>query len=262
VVDDARRTIEVTGVVWDTVDVAHEQCFPDDVDATWQNATLLTVVIGSCKAIATCHPAARQLYPNVEKCMKAFWLTVFAGQLGRQDKFHVSTVDGEKMTYMDWLPEVDPSWSAGAPVLTPFTGGLTEMAQMAHDDQEIQKTFVSESGCTETWFDWGSSVDDQDCQTSTHVIDDRRRMLGIRTKDWTDDQIQEHEDEFTYLASLWNKQPYDLYRRPFNLLNVVPDPYWHLRRERDELARRKTWQHRSQNAIIAPADGILPGTPL
>ncbi|KAK5164870.1 uncharacterized protein LTR77_009534 [Saxophila tyrrhenica] len=58
--------------------------------------------------------------------------------------------------------------------------------------------------------------------------------------DWTDDENEMYRSEFERLASLWHKQPYDLYHRPFSLLNIVPDLYWDVRKERDEPARRKS----------------------
>lgn len=53
-------------------------------------------------------------------------------------------------------------------------------------------------------------------------------------------QIDKHtRRRFEKLGDLWKKQRYDLYHTPFETLSVVPDPYWHVRRNKDELAQRK-----------------------
>ena len=51
------------------------------------------------------------------------------------------------------------------------------------------------------------------------------------------------------LVSSWEKQPYDLYHRPFNLLNMAPDPYWEMRRVDDERALRTTRQNRGSGVM-------------
>ncbi|KKP00042.1 hypothetical protein THAR02_07855 [Trichoderma harzianum] len=65
-----------------------------------------------------------------------------------------------------------------------------------------------------------------------------------------------HNDEyvalFGQLASTWHQQPYDLYHRPFDLLNVIPDPHWESRRHKDELAKHQAKNRRSRGIISYP----------
>lgn len=60
---------------------------------------------------------------------------------------------------------------------------------------------------------------------------------------WTQHETQHYEEQCDCLASEWHRQPYDLYHRPFKLLNVVPDPFWKCRAESDDLAKAKTRKH-------------------
>lgn len=58
----------------------------------------------------------------------------------------------------------------------------------------------------------------------------------------------QHDDEYPALlleiASIWQEQSYDRYHQPFNLANIVPDPYWECRRHSDKLAGRQAKKRR------------------
>ncbi|KAF2173691.1 hypothetical protein M409DRAFT_15966 [Zasmidium cellare ATCC 36951] len=257
IVDSATGEANVSGVLWDTIDTVHSEPFPDDIEGTWQNATLFMVAVGLCKALATNHQAARERYPDIRSRMMAFWSTLLAGQILLIDQSHVICAGGEKMDYMNWLPEIDKTWSERAPPLTPMTSGLIHLQQVVNDNREAAalldlKTFVQHD-----WLHGTENEDRKRDDDESHVNEDVQNLLF---GDWSQEEGASYEKELSRLGSLWRQQPYDLYHRPFSLLNVVPDPFWEDRKERDELAKRKTFEHKPL-PMTSPGPGIQPGSP-
>lgn len=68
-----------------------------------------------------------------------------------------------------------------------------------------------------------------------------------------------HDDEHvalvSRLASTWSQQPYDLYHRPFDLLSVIPDPYWGTRCQEDEIAKQQA-RKRKAGCLKSSLDAI------
>lgn len=79
-------------------------------------------------------------------------------------------------------------------------------------------------------------------------------------KEWNSEDIELHRSQFNHLASLWRKQPYDLYHLPFNLLNTIPDPYWEVRAYDDSLALLQTREHSKLTKFFYAASDPLLST--
>ncbi|KAK4498031.1 hypothetical protein PRZ48_010687 [Zasmidium cellare] len=250
-----RRLCEanVSGILWDTVDTVHTEPFPDNIEETWQNATLFMMAVGLCKALATTHQAARKRYPDIRSRMMAFWSTSFAGQLLLVDQSIIQVFGGDNMMdYMNWLPEIDSTWSSGTPPWTPTTSGLIHLQQIIqHQRDALALTHLKTFALTD-WLSGPSSEEGESDGDRSHENSDIQDLFPVG-------QGANYEEELGRLASLWHQQPYDLYHRPFRLLNVVPDPFWKDRKEHDDLARRKTLAHKA-TPILSPGPGIQPGS--
>lgn len=59
-------------------------------------------------------------------------------------------------------------------------------------------------------------------------------------QEWNSHEVERHTSEYSEVALMWTQQPFDLYHRPFSLLNTIPDPYWEVRMVEDKLAQEKT----------------------
>ena len=239
-IDREKQTLTTQGILWDVVDIAHSDPFPNDIEAVWQNATLFMVAVGCCKALASDHTAATKLHQDVELLNKAFWSTLFAGQIRLCDMFHEHAADKDKMVYKDWLPRVNPSWTARPPILTPLTSGLLELAEIG---QQLQGTWEQP---------WAHKLGSLDLTDRRRL--DPKRDTTLISDDWSTDDIIHYSNEFDHLAAVWQQQPFDLYHRPFQLLNVVPDPYWGVRKHDDPLAKRKSREHHEQVVHQDPVD--------
>ncbi|KAL6902627.1 heterokaryon incompatibility domain-containing protein [Trichoderma evansii] len=212
-VDKNEKTLEIKGILWDELEICHES-FVEDVDRNWTDATRFMVAIGHCKHLATSNKKASIMYPTINQLLEAFWSTLFVGQ---------STGKLESR-YEDWLPEISKSWSPGQPPMSAKTAGLVELAEMCEAfDQSLSTIVTGTEDCPSTFI---SELDPQ---------------LKERA-------FPQHDDDYIallcQLASTWQEQPYDLYHRPFNLANIVPDPYWECRRHSDELAKQQAKKRR------------------
>lgn len=227
------NTLTTEGLIFDTVEHVHDG-FVNDVEADWEDATHFMVAVGQCKAIAMTNPAVGRLYQTAEQQLEAFWLTLFVGQIG-PDQFKGGLSLPTQLCYQDWLPEIPDSWVPGPPPVTVTSNGLLEAAQQAgiceNSFREHAKHYLA----------GGQSLklSEGECMLSRDLC----------PEDWTEADLKKYTERFHYLASLWHQQPYDLYHRPFGLLNVVPDPYWDTRKQYDELAQRKILQQASGTII-------------
>ncbi|PTB62266.1 HET-domain-containing protein [Trichoderma citrinoviride] len=123
----------------------------------------------------------------------------------------------------DWLPEIPDSWTPGKPPVTATTTGLVDIAEM---DEALSCSMSAAHG------------EGEGSQQFTHQLEPNLKER---------------------LASSWSQQPYDLYHRPFDLLNVVPDPYWETRRQQDDLAKQQAKQRKSRyiQSSLAAAKGSI-----
>ncbi|KAJ4860016.1 heterokaryon incompatibility protein (HET) domain-containing protein [Trichoderma breve] len=230
------KSLQIKGVLWDEVEVCHDS-FVEDIDQNLADATNFIVAVGCCKHLAVSNKSAANRYPTAAELLEAFWSTLFVGQaIPDEDD---ETKDHPR--YEDWLPEIPKSWVPGQPPITARTTGLISLAEMNEVIKRPTSIFNKE----------------------------KERDGGSRFEHRLAPQLREevfppHNDEyvalFGQLASAWHQQPYDLYHRPFDLLNVIPGPYWESRRHRDELAKHQAKNRRSRGiksypeAIEDPSD--------
>jgi hypothetical protein len=149
---------------------------------------------------------------------------------GQEQAADATDYDGKNP--LNWLPELDPAWTASDPPLTPHTSGLLFEAglQMKLDAVVTKHSYHINPL-------WLRASEGNNPPVARHP-DDIRPASPV-PEDRKEEELAENKREFTRLGSLSHKQPYDLYHRPFRPLNVVPDPYWEHRKTEDELARRK-----------------------
>ncbi|KAL7924299.1 heterokaryon incompatibility domain-containing protein [Trichoderma austrokoningii] len=116
----------------------------------------------------------------------------------------------QDLRYEDWLPETSKSWSPGRPPMTAKTAYLVELAEMDEAvDQSLVILNTETEGCISGLF---------------NQLDPQLRERAF----------PQYDDAY----------PYDIYHRPFDLANIVPDPYWECRRRSDELAKRQAKERR------------------
>ena len=244
-----------TGGVWfDEIEVCG-QGFVDEVDGDWENATHFMVEVGKCKALAVGHSAAIARYPQPSALLEAFWNTLFVGQVAHPDVFemHVGENDAKKLRYEEWLPTIPETWKFTAPQVTSTTTGLVEMAATMEAVKLAQEEYDARQHGPESLADATKEV------TALEHPE-------FSPDEWSSDDKEKHKTALAELASLWHKQPYDLYHRPFAFLHMVPDPYWETRRTDDRVALRIT-QEWSPRPIVSlplnrPEDKLEPDRPV
>lgn len=221
-IDKNEKTLQIKGILWDELEICHES-FAEDVDTNWTDATRFMVAVGCCKHLAMSNKRASIRYPTVNQLLEAFWSTLFVGQAtGKLEP-----------RYEDWLPEISKSWSPGQPPMTARTTGLVELAEMC---EALDKSLSA---------------------LNTGAGDDPPRFRSELDPQLKERVFPQHDNAHVtllcQLASTWQEQPYDLYHRPFHLVNMVPDPYWECRRHGDELAKRQA-KERRVNHITSDVD--------
>jgi hypothetical protein len=246
-IDDKQATLTCRGVICDVIDEMHDEPFPSDIEAEWQNATIFMVAVRGSKKRASDHPNAVQRYPLMHQRMRAFWSTLMVGMEQRVD----SDITRYEEEFTGWLPELNGTWCTAAPPLTHITSGLVGLSEVGKVQLETVERHASSSfrlGPSS----WTAIVDGADPKDEDVRRWNLTRESSLTPRDWTCAEISHYREQFDWLGNLWHKQPYDLYHRPFSLLNVVPDPYWHSRKEHDELAKSKSRNFRAI-PMMAPA---------
>lgn len=216
------KSLQIKGVLWDELEVCHDS-FVEDIDKNFADATHFMVAVGCCKHLAVSNKSAANKYPIAAELLEAFWSTLFVGQaIPDEDD---DTEDHSR--YEDWLPEIPKSWVPGQPPIAAKTTGLISLAEMTEVIERPTSIFSKEKERGD-----GSRFENQ---------------LAPQLRDQV---FPPHNDEyvalFGQLASAWHQQPYDLCHRPFDLLNVSPDPYWESRRHKDEIAKHQAKKRRSR----------------
>lgn len=225
-IDKDEKTLQVKGILWDELEICHEN-FAEDVDENWTDATRFMVAVGCCKHLAMSNKNASIRYQTLNQLLEAFWSTLFVGQ----------ATGKVEPRYEEWLPEISKFWSPGQPPMAAKTAGLVELAEMDEAlDQSLSTLNTETEDCHSKFY---STLDPQLKERTFPQHDDAHVALSCQ------------------LASRWQEQPYDLYHRPFNLVNMVPDPYWACRRHSDELAKRQA-KERRVNHIISDVDVDSP----
>ncbi|KAK4060261.1 uncharacterized protein Triagg1_10811 [Trichoderma aggressivum f. europaeum] len=216
------KSLQIKGVLWDELEVCHDS-FVEDIDQNFADATRFMIAVGCCKHLAVSNKSAADKYPTAAELLEAFWSTLFVGQ-AIQNEGKDDTKD--HLRYEDWLPEIPKSWVPDQPPVTAKTTGLIDIAEMNEVIERPTSLFNNqpENG--------GGSFE-------------HRLAPQLREQ-----VFPPHSNEYVallgQLASAWHQQPYDLYHRPFDLLNVIPDPYWESRRHKDELAKDQAKNRRSR----------------
>ncbi|KAL7905862.1 hypothetical protein GGI35DRAFT_459508 [Trichoderma velutinum] len=215
-------SLHIKGILWDELEMCHDS-FVEDIDQNFADATHFMVAVGCCKHLAVSNKSAANRYPVVAELLEAFWSTLFVGQaINGQGKDEAQ----DRPRYEEWLPEIPKTWISNQPPVTAKTTGLIDIAEM---NEVIERP---------------TSVFNKEQQDGTARFEHR-----------LDPQLREqvfppHDAEYVallgQLASAWHQQPYDLYHRPFDFLNVIPDPYWESRRHMDELAKHQAKSRRSR----------------
>jgi hypothetical protein len=82
-------------------------------------------------------------------------------------------------------------------------------------------------------------------------------LTNIQPEEWTDKNRAYYTAKSQELGLLWQKQPFDLYHRPFSLQTVIQDPYWDVRQHEDEIAMAKSRSGRNRD-FIAPFQVLHP----
>jgi hypothetical protein len=44
-IDEKSATLTCRGIIWDVIDEVHDEPFPSDIEAVWQNATIFMVAL-------------------------------------------------------------------------------------------------------------------------------------------------------------------------------------------------------------------------
>jgi hypothetical protein len=220
-IDIQGDVLAVEGILWDTIGDIHEG-FPPDIEARLESTTEFHVAVGECKAMAEDSKAAKRRHPSLEERIKAFWLTILTGQIPPEA---MQTGQDLFSDYMTWLPPLPSSWTAKEPELTATTTGLLWYAEGTKVMNEALAKYekIKNPNSSEPPFSIASSY----------------KWDGLVPAEWTETDRQTYKAKFQQLGNLWKKQRYDLYHTPFETLNVVPDPYWHERQDKDDLAKRK-----------------------
>lgn len=205
------KHLQIKGILWDQIDTCHES-FVENVDEDWANTTHFMVAVGCCKHLAVTNKPTRDLYSTSDGLLEAFWSTLVVGQ-----PIEAQLGENGPVRYADWLPELPASWLPSRPLTTAKTAGLVSLAEY----YEAFNDFIS--ACNESPEFASSPL--KSCP------DPRMYELAFPAYN------QENDTRLCELAATWHKQPYDLYHRPFSFLNIVPDPYWDIRRQEDNLAK-------------------------
>ncbi|OCK72955.1 hypothetical protein K432DRAFT_340879, partial [Lepidopterella palustris CBS 459.81] len=238
-VDVNSRTLSAQGFLWDTIDEIHH-AFPDNVEADWQDATRFMVSVGKCKEMALKNSAANNLYSSPDGKCGAFWLTMLAGKTERRGHFGKMVDMKPLMRFEHWLPEVPEHWLLTEPRVTVTTTGRLAVADFGRRcNIALTEHIRSKLGT------------DSEIRFDMPGVEMYHNLLP---KEWSEEDVDLHKQQFNHLGSLWKNQPYDLYHLPFSLLSVIPDPYWEVRAREDRLALLKNKEYPKP---IEPLCGVI-----
>ncbi|KAH7379332.1 hypothetical protein DE146DRAFT_761521 [Phaeosphaeria sp. MPI-PUGE-AT-0046c] len=240
--------LAVKGIICDEIEIVQE-AFVANLDVDWTNSTRLMVAIGGCKALIHSRPQVTSPYKSTHDLNKAFWTTIFAGQKPQSLRVNCSVSEGwyswsleDLLTsptdvWSGWLPETPSMWQGEMPILTVLESDRLEIIEIAVATKKVAQIVAA----------GGKLVHEM----RGNVVD----KVDLIANEWTDIQKSNYTRQFEELAELWQTQPYDLYHRPFDLPNVIPDPYWQTRKVEDQVARQQSISARHNrwtSAVITP----------
>jgi hypothetical protein len=186
-IDDNQATLACRGVIWDVIYEMHDEPFPSDIEAEWQNATIFMVAVGGSKKRASDHPSAVQRYPPMHQRMRAFWSTLMVGVEQRVD----SDTRRFEEEFTSWLPELNGTWCTAAPPLTHITSGLVGLSEVEKVQLETVEQHESSSfrlGPSS----WTAIVDGADPQDDDVRSWNLARESSLTPGDWTCAEISHY----------------------------------------------------------------------
>lgn len=180
-------------IVLDELKVVHAP-FPDELKVQWEACTEFMVAVGRCKYSAL-HRDEEEPNPYATSSGKevSFWAAIFGCDLYGEDTDFRSLIESN---YKKWLPPVPETWQIKNPRVTVLSSGLLSLGVCAAISAENSQVEVGQG-------------------MQTNLI----------PRDWDKEKIAFFHRRFNALGQSWETQPYDLRSRPFDLPNVVPDPY-------------------------------------
>ena len=177
-------------IILDELEVVHAP-FPDEVQVRWEACTEFMVAVGRCK-YSELHRNEEEPNPYQTSSRReiAFWAAIFGCDLYGEDTNFRSIIENK---YRKWLPPLPGNWQIKNPRVTVLSSGLLTLGALAAITNAVE---VGEG-------------------MQTNLI----------PRDWDEEKIDFFQRRFNALGQTWETQPYDLRSRPFDLPNVVPDPY-------------------------------------
>lgn len=182
-------------IILDELKVVHAP-FPNELKVRWEACTELMVAVGMCKYSAL-HRNKEEPNPYLTPSGKeiAFWTAIFGCDLYGERTDLRSLIESN---YEKWLPLVPKTWQIQNPRVTVLSSGLLVIGL-------------------------GAASAAADCDEELEV--GQGMQINLIPRDWDEDKVAFFRLRFNALGQTWITQPYDLHSRPFNLPNVVPDPY-------------------------------------
>lgn len=179
-------------VVLDELKTVHPP-FPEELELHWEACTEFMVAVGNCKH-STLHQNEREPSPYSTALGReiAFWRAIFGYDLDGEDLDFKFMIEKNCKT---WLPTLPKTWKMKEPRVTVLSSGLLALA-------------VTAAATGDASVELGQGM-------QTNLI----------PRDWDEEKIAFFQRRFNDLGRTWEMQPYDLHSRPFQLPNVVPDPY-------------------------------------
>lgn len=149
------------------------------------------MAVGRCK-YSELHGNEEEPNPYQTSSRKeiAFWTAIFGYDLYGEDTDFRSRIEDK---YQEWLPPVPEEWQIKNPRVTVLSSGLLTIGVLA--------------------------------ATTNAISVGQGMQFNLIPRDWDEEKIAFFQRRFNALGQTWETQPYDLRSRPFDLPNVVPDPY-------------------------------------
>jgi hypothetical protein len=121
-IEEPLNYLKVNGILWDEIDIIHDS-FVDDFDLNSTNSVRLRTAIALCKVTAVSeHTDRMSPYASGIDILKAFWTTIFAGQI-------VDNVGKELVN--NWLPDAQFDWESVLPTMAVLDAATLELTQFA-----------------------------------------------------------------------------------------------------------------------------------
>ncbi|KAH8671808.1 hypothetical protein BGZ60DRAFT_405968 [Tricladium varicosporioides] len=175
------------------------------------------LAVGQCKQLSLSECIDQNPYTSLEAREEAFWLTLFAGR--RMDSVGAE-LSIDKMPFHEWLPRIPSTWVPASPRVTVVNTGRLKAGELG----KAMDSKLNELKRIHPDIDFSIESPGP------------RVLSNLQSEEWTEKDSAYHTARFQELGSMWHKQPFDLYHRPFALPTVIPDPFWEARQTEDKVA--------------------------